>query len=66
MAARATPRGSDTGLFPRDAAQPMTREAVIAKFARFAGPTLGARAEAVAAGILDGAAGARLDPFSPA
>ncbi|WP_144186766.1 MmgE/PrpD family protein [Elioraea rosea] len=51
---------------PGDAALPMTREAVVAKFARFAGPTLEARTDAVAGVMLDGAAGARLDPFSRA
>ncbi|WP_291298898.1 hypothetical protein, partial [Elioraea sp.] len=49
---------------PGDAATPMGREAVLAKFDRFAHATLRDRTAAVAASLLDGPAGATLDPFS--
>jgi 2-methylcitrate dehydratase PrpD len=49
---------------PGDAANPMTRDAVLAKFARFVGGTLRGRTEAVAHALLDGAASTTVDPFS--
>lgn len=49
---------------PGDSANPMGREAVLAKFDRFATPTLRGRTDIVARALLDGAAGAALDPFS--
>jgi 2-methylcitrate dehydratase PrpD len=47
-----------------DAATPMGRDEIVAKFHRFAAATLGARTEAVAATLLGGNGAARLDPFS--
>lgn len=49
---------------PGDAAHPMGRDAVLAKFDRFAAATLGARCATVASALLDGPTGATLDPFS--
>jgi hypothetical protein len=47
-----------------DAATPMGRDEIVAKFQRVAAATLGARTEAVAATLLGGDGAARLDPFS--
>jgi 2-methylcitrate dehydratase PrpD len=47
-----------------DAATPMARAEIVAKFARFAHATLGGRTESLAAALLDGDDRERLDPFS--